>query len=64
MLVKHENNIYRLPVRRIMNEEEFRKFQDCNKSCEVLIFALNGGHTVVPLDSLTFHDSADDRLHN
>jgi len=63
MLVRFENIIYRLPVRPAMDKEKFDRFKERNKRCEVLIFALSGGYQVVPIESLEYHDTYDDRLH-
>ena len=63
MLVKYEGQIYRLPVRPGLDKEHFEKFKQVNKSCEVLLFGLQGGHFVAQMDGLEFHDQADERLH-
>ena len=63
MLVKYDNKVYRLPVRPAKTKEQFEQFKERNKNCEILIFALEGGHLVVSLDALEFHDTVDERLH-
>lgn len=57
MLVKHDGQIYRVSLTK--SEEEFRKFKDKNKNCEILVFTLQGQHLVVPIKSLEY--LADDR---
>ena len=66
MLVKHNDTIYRLPTHahKLPNKEAFEKFKARNKKCEVLVFELTGGYTVVILDNLEFVDAADDHLHS
>jgi hypothetical protein len=52
--VLFEGKLYRLPTQTKFSKTGFRVFQEKNQSCEILIYAPEGGHTVVPLIELEY----------
>ena len=53
-VVLFEGKAYRLPSQTKFSETQFRSFQEKNKDCDVLIYAPEGGHTVVPMIELQY----------
>jgi hypothetical protein len=54
--VRYEGKLFRLPLQRRMTPEGFRIFQEKNQECEILIYAPEGGHDVVPLSLIEFEE--------
>ncbi|PYS35900.1 MAG: hypothetical protein DMG14_25950, partial [Acidobacteria bacterium] len=52
--VLFEAKLYRLPSQTTFSRTGFRVFQEKNRNCEVLIYAPEGGHIVVPILDLEY----------
>ena len=52
--VRFEGKLYRLPSQTTFDKRKFRVFQERNRNCEVLIYAPEGGHNVVPILDLEY----------
>ena len=52
--VLFEGKLYRLPTQTRFSKTGFRVFQEKNQNCEVLIYAPEGGHHVVPILALEY----------
>ena len=53
-LVLFEGRLYRLPTQKKFSKTGFRVFQEKNHNSEVLIYAPEGGHDVVPIQELEY----------
>jgi hypothetical protein len=54
MWVIFEDRRYRLPMQARLGPGGFKIFQEKNRNCEVVIYAPEGGHDVVPIVDLEF----------
>ena len=54
MIVRLDSKLYRVPTQQKMTRAGFAVFQKHNQGCEIMIYALDGGYVIAPLDQLEF----------